>query len=517
MNALPSPLPTARTRVLVIGMDMGDATLIQRWVREGHLPNFAQLLREGSWWDLETPAEVLHTATWPTFATGSHPGKHGVYYPFQPRPGAQLAQHVTANQYSAPVFWSLADAQGLRCIVYDVPETFPTQEYKGRAIFELGTWAWYGQPESQPAGLLDELRSKFGRHPLKLEATRLGLKFPEPAQLQRRLIESIEHKTRSLRWLLGAEDWDLAVVGFCETHPTGHYLWPKNGSADDADDRLAAVRSIYVALDKALAELRQSLPDGTAILVVSGDGVRANHCGWHLLPEVLERLGYSVPVAAGPDSGRGWSLRDIKNAVPPGLRRWIADHLPSRLRDKINVAVEGAGLDWSRTRAFTLPTDLEGYIRINLKGREPEGVVAPGQEYQDLCREIAARLGELSNPASGRATVRKTWLRDEVFPGPAQEHLPDLIVTWDGAAPVEAVSSPRIGTVARPSPDPRTGTHSPSAFMLARGAGFRAGERSRGRLEDVAATVLDLLGVPADHSMDGRTLASGRDSTGERH
>ncbi len=110
--------------------------------------------------------------------------------------------------------------------------------------------------------------------------------------------------------------------------------------------------------------------------------MRANHCGWHLLPEVLERLGYAVPVAAGPESGRRWSLRDIKNAVPPGLRRWIADHLPSRLRDKINVAVEGAGLDWSETRAFTLPTDLEGYIRINLKGREPEGVVAPGQEYR---------------------------------------------------------------------------------------------------------------------------------------
>lgn len=487
-------------------MDMGDGTLIQRWIREGHLPNFGKLLREGSWWELESPAEVLHTSTWPTFATGAHPGKHGVYYPFQPRPGAQLAQHVIPGQYAAPVFWSLADAQGLRCLVFDLPETFPSEGYQGRAIFEWGTWAWYGQPDSQPKGLLGELRSRFGNYPLKLEATRLGLKFPNPARLQRRLLQCIEHKTRSLQWLLEAGEWDLGVVGFCEMHPTGHYLWPKDGSTDDPADRLLAVRSVYVAMDSALATIRQSLPSETSILIVSGDGVRANHCGWHLLPDVLERLGYAVATVDTQGSGRRWSLRDVKNAVPPGLRRFIANHLPPRLRDKINTAVEGAGLDWSKTRAFTLPTDLEGYIRINLKGREPEGVVAPGPDYRALCREIAARLEELSNPATGRAAIRKVWLRDEVFAGPAQEHLPDLIVTWEGSAPVAALYSSRIGTIERPSPDPRTGTHSPSGFLLACGAGFRAGDRGRARLVDVAATVLELLGVPADPGMDGRPL-----------
>ncbi len=517
MSASPPAAAGGRNKVLVVGLDMGDAPLIQRWVREGHLPNFGRLMQEGSFFELASPADVLHTSTWPTFATGAHPGKHGVYYPFQPRPGAQLAQHVTATQYAAPVFWTLADAQGLRCLVYDVPETFAAEGYKGRAIFEWGTWAWYGQPASQPASLLGELRSRFGSHPLKLEATRLGLKFPNPVRLQRRLLQSIEQKTESLRWLLSTGEWDLAVVGYCETHPTGHYLWPKNGRADDPPDRLSAVRSIYVALDQAIASLRESLPDGTAILVVSGDGVRANHCGWHLLPEALERLGYSVPSVAGTNANNRWSLRDIKNAVPPGLRRWIADHLPPRLRDKINVAVEGGGLDWSKTRAFTLPTDLEGYIRINLNGREPEGVVAPGTEYREVCREIAARLGELSDSASGRPVVLKTWLRDDVFSGPAQEHLPDLIVTWNGSAPIAAVHSPRIGTIERPSPDPRTGTHSPSAFMMACGAGFRAGERSKGRLEDVAATVLDLLAVPAGPAMDGRSLAAPRLGKGERH
>ena len=188
MNALSKAPQVRQNRVLVIGLDMGDGALIQRWIREGQLPNFGNVMREGGWWDLESPGEFLHTSTWPTFATGVHPGKHGIYYPFQSRPGAQLPQHVTANSYAAPSFWSIADTHGLRCLVYDLPETFPSEGYQGRAIFEWGTWAWYGKPGSQPEGLLGELRKRFGPYPLKLEATRLGLGFPAPARLRRRLL-----------------------------------------------------------------------------------------------------------------------------------------------------------------------------------------------------------------------------------------------------------------------------------------------------------------------------------------
>ena len=133
-------------------------------------------------------------------------------------------------------------------------------------------------------------------------------------------------------------------------------------------------------------------------------------------------------------------------------------------------------------------------------------MVTPGPGYRALCREIIERLEELVNPATGRRVVRKVWLRDDVFAGPAQEHLPDLIVTWEGSKPIAAISSSAIGIIERPSPDPRTGTHSPSAFLLAGGTGFRAGSRGKGRLVDVAATVLELLRVPPDPGMDGRPL-----------
>ncbi len=507
-------------RVLVIGLDMGDGRLIRNWSKAGKLPNLSRLIDAGTWLDLESTAAVLHTSTWPTFATGDLPGRHGVYYPYQPSPGHQEAQLIKPDQYGSTTFWSRADRAGRRCVVYDVPETFPEADFGGRGIFEWGVWAWYGERLSQPATLLAELKKRFGNYPLKMEAKRLGLRFPEPHVLRPRLLESVDHKRRSLQWLMGEDRWDLAVMVFGETHPAGHYLFPasEEGPPDPADGEFDAIRSVYESIDEALGELTEALPEDVTLLAVSGDGVRPNHCGWHLLPEVMDRLGYSGAPSDKPgtdEAPRKGLLGQAKDLVPKNARRWIADHLPWWLRDLIGARIRSSGVDWSTTRAFALPTDLEGVIRINLRGREPAGIVEPGEDYRQLCSEIADRLRELVNPDTGEQAVSQIWIRDEVFPGPKQEDLPDMMVAWNDSAPIRALTSPRIGTVEQDSPDPRTGTHSTEGFLLAVGAPFGAGIQGEGRLVDVAATVLELMNV-SHEGMDGEPLAGAKQNAGSR-
>ncbi len=496
--------------VVVIGLDMGDGELIRAWSKQGYLPNFAALIGEGTWIELESTARALHTSTWPTFATGSLPGRHGVYYPYQPRPGHQEAQLVSADQYGVSTLWKRADEQGRRCIVYDVPETFPEPGFGGQAIFEWGTWAWYGARCAQPAELLARLKQRFGIYPLKMEAKRLGARFPDPVLLEKRLHSSIAHKAASFEWLLAQSQWDLALMVFGETHPAGHYLWPHGVSCitDPGDTRFDAIRRVYVSLDEALGSIRAALPGNATLMVVSGDGVTANNCGCHLVPDVLQKLGFATPPAVAEEGAtegrRGLSLGRIKDMVPKGARRWIADHLPWWLRDKIGASIRSENIDWARTRAFALPTDLEGCIRINLKGREPQGIVA-AEDYDALCEDIANGFRELINPATGEAVVREVWIRNRIFPGPVQDQLPDIMVTWNNSAPISAMSSARMGLVEQESPDPRTGTHSPQGFCLARGDRFARGASGSGRLEDVAPTVLGLVGAQAG-AMDGTLL-----------
>jgi predicted AlkP superfamily phosphohydrolase/phosphomutase len=494
-------------RVVTLALDMGDGDLIQQWARAGHLPNLRKLIDAGTWVELESPAKVLHTSTWPTFATGTLPGTHGVYYPYQPEPGHQQAQHIRPDHYGAPTFWSRADRHGRRCVVYDIPETFPEAGFNGEAIFEWGTWAWYGEQTSQPNSLMEELGREFGKYPLGIEALQLGLGRPNRNTLQERLPRSVAHKRDSLKWFLKRADWDLIVAGFCETHPAGHYLWPASFSREKGteDPGFDAIRSVYAAIDDAIGKLSSEFPSGTVLIVVSGDGVRPNHAGWHLLPKVLERLGYTN--AGAQTDGGGTKSRSLaarlKDALPPQARRWVADHMPRSLRERVGAHLQSAHIDWSRTRAFTLPTDLEGYIRINLKEREPQGIVQPGAEYDALCADIRSSLLALKNPATGRPAVEAVWLCHEVFAGQRQQQLPDLVVSWNDEAPIAALEGPGLERVEEPSPDPRTGTHSTRGFMLAHGSGIARGAVRRGRLEQVAPTILDLLGLRAESGFDG--------------
>lgn len=499
--------------VLVIGLDMADARLVRHWVECGHLPHLAGLSARGSWIDLKSPAAILHTSAWPTFATGSSPGRHGVYYPYQPRPGHQQAQFIAPDQYGTATFWALVDREGRRCLVYDVPETFPAPGFGGRAIFDWGTWARYGKRASQPARLLAELKARFGDYPLGLEAKRVGLSRPDRDNLEQRLIRSVSYKKDTAGWLLSGASWHLAVIGFGELHPAGHYLWPPEVDLAEAldDDAFQPLRRVYAAVDQAVGALLAGVPEKVTVLIVSGDGVRPNRCGWHLLPEVLRRLGHTRGPADGPACGKSASHASlpgrIKAMVPPGTRRLIADHLPWWLRDKLGAHIRSAEIDWSRTRAFALPTDLEGCIRINLKGREPAGNVEPGADYAQLCAQIRDELLELRNPGTDAPAVREVHLCHEVFPGALSDHLPDIIVSWNDEAPIEGLASPRVGLVEEASPDPRTGTHSTSGFLIAAGPELAIGRRGHGHLLDVAPTVLQLLGLdPGRDRFEGRPL-----------
>jgi predicted AlkP superfamily phosphohydrolase/phosphomutase len=357
---------------------------------------------------------------------------------------------------------------------------------------------------------MTQLKSRFGSYPLGFEAKRLGARIPDASIMKQRLLRSVDYKKLTAEWLLQQNPWDLAIVGFCESHPAGHYLWPAEiDTVSQADtSKIKPLLEFYVALDRAIGALAHTLPSDTSLFIVSGDGVRPNRCAWYLLPAVLERLGYISP-AGRSDNAQSVSpslIGRVKRLVSPKMRRRIAQLLPWWLRDQIGAREQASSIDWSKTRAFTLPTDLEGCIRINLKGREPAGIVEPGAEYNDLCAEIRERLLELNNPDTGAPAVRQVWIRNQVFPGDRQEQLPDLMVSWNDEAPFTSLASAKIGRVDGESADLRPGTHSPRGFLLAVGDGISAGIVSRGHLVDVAPTVMKLLRLNVPAHMDGIPL-----------
>jgi predicted AlkP superfamily phosphohydrolase/phosphomutase len=501
--------------VLAIGLDVGDGRLLRHWAEAGALPHLKRLIDEGAWGTLGTPAETLHVSAWPSLYTGTSPGKHGVYYTFQPAPGEQGAVRFRPDQYGQPTVWELAARAGKRCVVFDAPYTHPVAG-GATQVFEWGTWAHYWTPSSVPEAQYGALVKECGKYPLGYEANQIGLSALDPAELAPKLVESAAAKGRAARWLLGREPWDLGFVVFGETHPATHYLWPADrepGDVSGAPAEFERSRAVYAAVDEAIGALLEGVGDGDHVLVVSGDGGGPNYAGWHLLPEVLMQAGLLVPPGARDQQEKGGGQPKkaglygrLRGLVPTSFRQSVSRYLPAAVRDKLMKKGAASQVDWEHTRAFLLPTDLEGCIRINLKGREPEGLVAP-EEFDRTCAEVEQVLRELVNPATGEKAVTDVVRVAEAFPGERADRLPDLVVAWDERSPITELQTAGGATVSAASPDGRTGTHRPPGFMIARGPGFDAGsELAEAQVVDFAPTLLRHLGVEVPAEVEGRAL-----------
>jgi predicted AlkP superfamily phosphohydrolase/phosphomutase len=113
------------------------------------------------------------------------------------------------------------------------------------------------------------------------------------------------------------------------------------------------------------------------------------------------------------------------------VNSWLRDNGYLFLKDE-HATTSGEyldGVDWTRTKAFAL--GLTG-IFINRKGREKSGIVEEGREYRQLVQELAAKLGQLVDPATGERCVRRVAVSQHFFRGPYRFDAPDLLMGWEG-------------------------------------------------------------------------------------
>jgi predicted AlkP superfamily phosphohydrolase/phosphomutase len=160
-------------------------------------------------------------------------------------------------------------------------------------------------------------------------------------------------------------------------------------------------------------------------------------------------------------------------------------------------------------KAFALPSFSEGYVRLNVRGREKDGIV-DAADYEAVCREISAELHRLTDARTGKPAVKRV-VRTRVGPdGPAVDgERPsdaDLIVVWEGV-PIDVVDHPAAGRIG-PVPFKRSGSHVHRGFLMAAGPGVPAGERlPEAHALDIPPTILALLGAAIPAHFDGRPLA----------
>ena len=361
-----------------------------------------------------------------------------------------------------------------------------------------------------------DILARFGPHPLA-ESRRIAARPDTAAKAQalhRDLVAGATAKADLSASVLDRGPFDLFLTVFAEPHWAMHLFWDNLDPTHPQHDPVRARQhaslfaEILGQIDRFIGAARARRPDAD-LVVFSLSGMGPNYSGWHLLPEVLARLGLGA-APAGPRKGRRQLpdlVRRMEALAPQDLLDRIKLLFPTRTWDRLARHVAFGRSGWSRCRAFCLPNDYSGAIRINLAGREPQGRVAPGADYDAVCREITDALLALLDLETGRPAVREVVRSRVVFPGERADDLPDLIVRWPGDNPLQVVGSATLGEIRLPSPERRCGAHRPTGFLLAAGPGVTPGSRS-GRVEivDLAPTILHLLGLPVPAGLDGRIL-----------
>lgn len=177
------------------------------------------------------------------------------------------------------------------------------------------------------------------------------------------------------------------------------------------------------------------------------------------LESILRRLEF------GPGS--------VDRLVLGGLDTVLA-RLPWRIRIRLASATDGRfgdefAADRRRRRYFSVPhNDNAGAIRLNLAGRDPDGLVQRGTDYYRTLDELETAMLELRNLDTGQPLVEQVIRVADVVSGPALDRLPDLLVIWNRVGTVNGVGSDRVGELRDSESHLRTGDHTADAFVLAR-------------------------------------------------
>jgi predicted AlkP superfamily phosphohydrolase/phosphomutase len=531
--------------LIVIGLDAADPILVERWMDRGHLPALAALRNSGTYTRLENFDYCRAEAACTSFLTGCAAWQTGRWGAFRFDEKDYSVEDLQAYEFDEyPPFYAVDRTR--RVAVFDLPQTRLVEGQNGIQVLGWGAHSPRTPRVSIPGGLLADLTARHGEHPTyerdhcTLWDTRAMRALKEGLEI------GVARRANICRELLQDQDWDLFITYFGETHSAGHFFWhlsqedhPLPRAAGQNGDWLL---EIFQAVDRAVGDIVAASPQNARFMLVSDHGMEANSTDLPslvFLPELLYR--WSFPGRFGLDTGRTevpppppvvpragrswtdevWARKHDRNPITRALRRRLPVEFFHYAIERrlglhgVPLCPEDCALGyeppmwyhpaWPRMRAFALPSFSEGYIRLNVRGRERDGIVDPA-DYERVCDEIEALLRQVRNARTGTPMVQKI-MRSRMLKEISDTKLPDpdLLVLWT-AEPADVVDTPlgRIG----PMPFQRTGSHVERGFLLASGPGIPVGyvPRRMPHALDLPPTILALMGISAPAYMDGKPL-----------
>ncbi|HEY6333966.1 MAG TPA: alkaline phosphatase family protein [Blastocatellia bacterium] len=464
-----------KNRVMVIGLDCATPQLVfDRWLNE--LPNIKSLVDGGIWGKLRSSDPPITVPAWMSMMTSKNPGRLG-FYGLRNRVDYSYEKLSTANStfVKEPTAWDILSENGKKVILIGVPQTYPPKPVNGEVVTCFLTPSTDKQ-FTYPASFRDEVQRVTGGY--ILDAVGFRADEEEKDRVLKTIYDMTEKRFKLARHMVQTRpDWDFFMMVEMGPDRIHHMFWkytdPEHPKYVAGNRFESSIHDYYKFVDTKIGELLSELDENTSVLIVSDHGARAMVGGIC-------------------------------------FNEWLIDegYLVLKSRPQSAVPVEKCDVDWSRTRAW----GSGGYyarLMINVKGREPQGVVQPGSEYEQLRTELIEKLSALADH-NGKAMKTQVTRPEEVYTE-VRGCPPDLFVYFGDLSwrSVGSIWPERPETVYTFENDtgPDDANHDWHGIFIMRDGPGQQSVRAEGlNLKDVAPTVLTLLGVDVPSDMEGKPV-----------
>jgi len=452
-------------KVLVLGFDGASPKLIDRWIED--LPTFRIFKEQGIYGQTIPPVPAQTPVAWTTFMTGKNPGNHGIFSFAMRKRGTYEREIISPGMVKSKTLWRILSETGRRVGVINVPMS-DVEKVRG---FITPGFLSRSEGIPHPNSVRKKIKQRFGVDKLigDVEIETLERVESDPDLFFERVNQITDEMADISLYLLREEKWDFFIVVFMGTDRIHHFFWKnidKTHPRYEESKYSKLVKDFYIKADKIVNRFLNSVEEDTFVVCISDHGF----CPIHkevVVNNYLEELGF--------------------------------------------LKMRNGKIDLERSQAVSYGY---GDIWLNVKGREPTGLIELGREYEAVRKEIANELNETQ--IDGQRPFKDVKRREDVWWGNYLSEAPDLTiffnVGWQAARRPEIMKKDESRRYVNDAPrwsGGHDGTHDPvdvPGILGILGPGIQGGKRFMAQLWDIAPTILSLMNVPVPDDMDGKPL-----------
>lgn len=482
-------------KTLIIGLDGASWDVFDDYLLENHMPNLNRLRNGGYWGVLRSTDPPITPAAWTSCLTGCQPYKHGIVG-FRDYFFADNTLSIsTAASCSVPTIWEQLSKQGYKVASVNVPWTYPCKRINGVIVAGYGV-PGLGAEFTYPPEFGVELLTKVPDYEILADWERAE---SYDAELLDQNVRKIEHRffqrVEVAQFVIDRFSPDVMMVQFQNTDLVQHmaFAFVSTQTRNRYPQQRDRMFIMFEKLDDCIGRILEMTHGGNRNVIVVSDHGLCKIRGEIRPNALLYKWGYLKP---------NTPFKRMIRRLRRNLQKFgILNNTDMTLELKMPV-------NWKNSKAMVVYPALLGYVYLNVKGRNKDGCVEPGAEYDGIVNELQKRFSIMLDPVANEPLFEFVGTPAELYAvdNPDPELVGDLVLVPRAGYIVHQTASRKAEPIKILNDESVKGCHCYNGIYIFNGQNIRQCKGGQAHITDIAPTLMAMLDVEIGDYMNGKII-----------